>query len=158
MRKVSVMCDLVREISWLSSFVGRTSGMFSSIMDHNSSFFIFTVNVRKTNSEESLRKLSTLLTHATPPVPHHMWIEQPENVPTCIALAPNHRDSRIKKALDKSGSRLWKGWPPNTLSYWRTRTRSCLVPCRDLGYIASLALCQWKITVLVLLQYVAITR
>lgn len=37
-----------------------------------------------------------------------MWIEQPEDVPTCIALAPNRRDNKTKKALDKSGARLWK--------------------------------------------------
>ncbi|KAK7691772.1 hypothetical protein QCA50_005175 [Cerrena zonata] len=65
--------------------------------------------VLQTSNETSLLKLSTLLSNATPPISHHMWVEQPENVPTCIALAPNRRDNRIKKILDKSGSRLWKG-------------------------------------------------
>ncbi|KZT21051.1 peptidyl-tRNA hydrolase II [Neolentinus lepideus HHB14362 ss-1] len=60
-------------------------------------------------NEESLNKLAKLLSSSTPPIPHHLWIEQPENIPTCLALAPNYRESPIKKALDKSGCRLWKG-------------------------------------------------
>lgn len=63
--------------------------------------------VLQTADEVSLRRLSELLSNATPPVRHHMWVEQPENVPTCIALVPNRRENRIKKALDKSGCRLW---------------------------------------------------
>ncbi|KAG8919689.1 hypothetical protein FRC02_001448, partial [Tulasnella sp. 418] len=60
-------------------------------------------------SASNLEKLAGLLSSATPdPVPFHLWIEQPENVPTCLALSPNRRDSRVKKALDKSGCRLWK--------------------------------------------------
>ncbi|KIP11335.1 hypothetical protein PHLGIDRAFT_18056 [Phlebiopsis gigantea 11061_1 CR5-6] len=65
--------------------------------------------VLQTTDEKSLRRLSELLLGASPSVPHHMWIEQPEDVPTCIALAPNRRDNRIKKALDKAGCRLWRG-------------------------------------------------
>ncbi|TFK50976.1 peptidyl-tRNA hydrolase II [Heliocybe sulcata] len=65
--------------------------------------------VLQTANEDSLKKLANLLSSSTPPIPHHLWIEQPENIPTCLALAPNHRESAIKKALDKSGARLWKG-------------------------------------------------
>jgi len=69
-------------------------------------------NMRKvilqTSDASSLQRLSDLLSAASPPAPHHLWIEQPENIPTCLALAPNTRDSRIKKALDKAGCRLWK--------------------------------------------------
>ncbi|KAI0090721.1 peptidyl-tRNA hydrolase II, partial [Irpex rosettiformis] len=65
--------------------------------------------VLQTADETSLRRLSELLQASNPPIPHHLWIEQPENVPTCIALAPNRRENRLKKALDKSGARLWKG-------------------------------------------------
>ncbi|KAH9889447.1 peptidyl-tRNA hydrolase II [Cubamyces lactineus] len=70
-------------------------------------------NMRKvviqTNDQASIERLAGLLSTMDPPVPHHLWIEQPENVPTCLALAPNRRESRIKKALDKTGCRLWKG-------------------------------------------------
>ncbi|CAO1629705.1 unnamed protein product [Sympodiomycopsis kandeliae] len=32
---------------------------------------------------------------------HHLWIEQPENVPTCIAIAPNRKPAALKKILNK---------------------------------------------------------
>ncbi|KZT54570.1 peptidyl-tRNA hydrolase II [Calocera cornea HHB12733] len=65
--------------------------------------------VLQTLDAASLLKLSTLLSSANPPVPHHTWLEQPENIPTCIALAPNRREGAIKKALDKAKCRLWQG-------------------------------------------------
>lgn len=60
------------------------------------------------NSLDSLEKLAKLLNAAEPPIAHHLWVEQPENVPTCLALAPNARDPKVKKALDKAGCRLWR--------------------------------------------------
>ena len=63
----------------------------------------------QTTDQASIERLAGLLAAADPPIAHHLWIEQPENVPTCLALAPNRRDNKIKKALDKSGARLWKG-------------------------------------------------
>ncbi|KAI0333011.1 peptidyl-tRNA hydrolase II [Cubamyces sp. BRFM 1775] len=65
--------------------------------------------VMQTNDQASIERLAGLLSQMDSPVPHHLWIEQPENVPTCLALAPNRRESRIKKALDKTGCRLWRG-------------------------------------------------
>ncbi|EJU05710.1 peptidyl-tRNA hydrolase II [Dacryopinax primogenitus] len=65
--------------------------------------------VLQTPDADTLNKLHNLLSSATPPVPHHMWLEQPENTPTCIALAPNRRSSAIKKALDKAKCGLWQG-------------------------------------------------
>ncbi|TFY66591.1 hypothetical protein EVG20_g4498 [Dentipellis fragilis] len=64
--------------------------------------------VLQTPSSTTLEKLSTLLKASDPPIPHHLWIEQPENVPTCLALAPNYREKPIRKALDKCSCRLWK--------------------------------------------------
>ncbi|KAH9834060.1 peptidyl-tRNA hydrolase II [Rhodofomes roseus] len=58
---------------------------------------------------KGIEKLAALLSSADPPVLHHLWVEQPENEPSCLALAPNRRESRVKRALDKSGCRLWKG-------------------------------------------------
>ncbi|KAF8119976.1 hypothetical protein EV363DRAFT_1193782, partial [Boletus edulis] len=58
----------------------------------------------------TLEKLTAALSHAGPePIPHHLWTEQPEDIPTCIALAPNRKEKPIRKALDKSSCRLWKG-------------------------------------------------
>ncbi|EIW80297.1 peptidyl-tRNA hydrolase II [Coniophora puteana RWD-64-598 SS2] len=56
----------------------------------------------------ALVRLSEVLTTAG--VLHHLWVEQPENVPTCLALAPNRRDNKIKKALKKADAdKLWQG-------------------------------------------------
>lgn len=30
---------------------------------------------------------------------HFLWIEQPENVPTCLAIAPNRKPAALKKVL-----------------------------------------------------------
>jgi peptidyl-tRNA hydrolase PTRHD1 len=62
----------------------------------------------KTADGSSLEKLATLLSAADPPIAYYLWIEQPENVPTCLALAPNRKDKPVRKALDKAGCRLWK--------------------------------------------------
>ncbi|KAL9940331.1 hypothetical protein V8E36_001036 [Tilletia maclaganii] len=32
---------------------------------------------------------------------HHLWIEQPEGIPTAIAIAPNRKPATLKKLLDK---------------------------------------------------------
>lgn len=41
--------------------------------------------------EDSLRKLSETLTAEN--VDHKLWIEQPENIPTCVAVKPYRKDS-----------------------------------------------------------------
>ncbi|PWN43030.1 hypothetical protein IE81DRAFT_322959 [Ceraceosorus guamensis] len=32
---------------------------------------------------------------------HHLWIEQPENIPTVLAIAPNRKPAALKKILNK---------------------------------------------------------
>jgi hypothetical protein len=54
----------------------------------------------------ALQKLSDLLTKVN--APHHLWVEQPEDVPTCLALAPNRKERETRRALDKSGARVWR--------------------------------------------------
>ncbi|KAH9855978.1 peptidyl-tRNA hydrolase II [Lenzites betulinus] len=63
--------------------------------------------VMQTANQTSIERLASLLAASDPPVPHHLWVEQPENVPTCLALAPNRRENKIKKALDKTKCRLF---------------------------------------------------
>ncbi|KAN0081401.1 Peptidyl-tRNA hydrolase II domain containing protein [Tylopilus felleus] len=65
--------------------------------------------VLQTPDISTLEKLSSALSLAEPsPIPHHVWTEQPENIPTCIALAPSRKEKSIRKALDKSSCRLWR--------------------------------------------------
>ncbi|WFD32988.1 hypothetical protein MSPP1_004045 [Malassezia sp. CBS 17886] len=33
--------------------------------------------------------------------PHCLWIEQPENTPTCVAIAPNRKPDALKRVLKK---------------------------------------------------------
>lgn len=49
--------------------------------------------VLQTPKNMSLRDLAARLaaeTHEAMP-PHYLWVEQPENVPTCLAIAPNRK-------------------------------------------------------------------
>ncbi|KAG6382022.1 peptidyl-tRNA hydrolase II [Boletus reticuloceps] len=65
--------------------------------------------VLQTPDLSTLEKLTAALSYAGPsPIPHHLWTEQPEDIPTCIALAPNRKEKPIRKALDKSSCRLWQ--------------------------------------------------
>ncbi|KAF8514640.1 peptidyl-tRNA hydrolase II [Hysterangium stoloniferum] len=62
----------------------------------------------KVSNESSLLKLAYQLSNAEPPIPHHLWVEQPECIPTCLALSPNRKEKRTKKILDKAGCRLFR--------------------------------------------------
>jgi hypothetical protein len=77
--------------------------VFSSTVDPT------TRHVCQTPDVSTLEKLSAALSSADPsPIPHHVWTEQPENITTCVALAPNRKEKSIRKALDKSSCRLWR--------------------------------------------------
>ncbi|GFZ46914.1 hypothetical protein JCM24511_04135 [Saitozyma sp. JCM 24511] len=59
-------------------------------------------------NEEALRSLATKLDEMAPKIPYHLWIEQPENVPTALALVPNKRPKALKKAMDEAGCQLFR--------------------------------------------------
>lgn len=56
------------------------------------------VFLNQINSEDELRKLSEDL--VTNEIKHKLWIEQPENIATCIALKPYEKDA-VKKFTRK---------------------------------------------------------
>ncbi|KAK4687836.1 peptidyl-tRNA hydrolase PTRHD1, partial [Tremellales sp. Uapishka_1] len=58
--------------------------------------------------EEGLRGLARRLDELSPTIPYHMWIEEPEGIPTAIAIVPNKRPKALKKILDETGCVLWK--------------------------------------------------
>lgn len=33
--------------------------------------------------------------------PHYLWVEQPENLPTCLAIAPNRKPEALTRILKK---------------------------------------------------------
>eukprot|EP00043_Microstomoeca_roanoka_P023021 m.257538 g.257538 ORF g.257538 m.257538 type:complete len:150 (+) comp25572_c0_seq1:188-637(+) len=54
--------------------------------------------IKQVKNEAALRKLSEQLKEQE--IIHHLWIEQPENTPTCLATVPLPADS-ISKPLKK---------------------------------------------------------
>ncbi|CAH2040660.1 unnamed protein product, partial [Iphiclides podalirius] len=49
-------------------------------------------------NEESLRKVAEKLKHNH--IDHKLWIEQPEDIPTCLALKPYPKEE-VKKYVGK---------------------------------------------------------
>ncbi|KAK1923978.1 peptidyl-tRNA hydrolase II domain-containing protein [Papiliotrema laurentii] len=58
--------------------------------------------------EAALKDLASKLDTLEPKIPYHLWIEQPENTPTALALMPNKRPKALKSLLEKSGCQLWR--------------------------------------------------
>ncbi|WWC88990.1 uncharacterized protein L201_003907 [Kwoniella dendrophila CBS 6074] len=52
-------------------------------------------------NDETLREIARKLDNLTNPISYHIWIEQPENTPTALALIPNKRPKQLKKILDE---------------------------------------------------------
>ncbi|KAJ1656646.1 hypothetical protein IWQ61_003815 [Dispira simplex] len=59
--------------------------------------------VLETKNETSLLKITEGFKAQA--IPHHLWIEQPENIPTCVATAPVQR-SQIRDIVKKC--QLWR--------------------------------------------------
>lgn len=59
-------------------------------------------------SSQTLLALSHSLSSASPPIKHHLWIEEPEHEPTALAIIPNKREKKLKKILDGGGVELWR--------------------------------------------------
>lgn len=49
-------------------------------------------------NEETLKKVAAKLTENS--IAHKLWIEQPENIPTCLAIKPYPKDA-VKKFVSK---------------------------------------------------------
>ncbi|KAI9639115.1 uncharacterized protein MKK02DRAFT_39393 [Dioszegia hungarica] len=58
--------------------------------------------------EAALRGLGAKLDGLTPKLSHHLWIEQPECIPTALAIIPNKRPKQLKKAMEEAGCELFK--------------------------------------------------
>ncbi|WVF71145.1 hypothetical protein IAT40_005942 [Kwoniella sp. CBS 6097] len=57
--------------------------------------------VMEVADEKSLKDVVNKLDSMANPIPYHLWIEQPENTPTALALIPNKRPKALKKILDE---------------------------------------------------------
>ncbi|WVN87739.1 uncharacterized protein L203_102934 [Cryptococcus depauperatus CBS 7841] len=63
--------------------------------------------VLEVSDESALRGITERLDAMTNPIPYHLWIEQPEDTPTALALIPNKRPKRLKKIMDEAGCKLF---------------------------------------------------
>ncbi|WRT66687.1 uncharacterized protein IL334_003647 [Kwoniella shivajii] len=57
--------------------------------------------VMEVPDEDALRMVASKIDQLNNPIPYHIWIEQPENTPTALALIPNKRTKQLKKILDE---------------------------------------------------------
>ncbi|WWD03216.1 hypothetical protein V865_001267 [Kwoniella europaea PYCC6329] len=57
--------------------------------------------VLEVQDESSLKEITTKIDNLSNPIPYHLWVEQPENTPTALALIPNKRPKQLKKILDE---------------------------------------------------------
>ncbi|KAK8864701.1 hypothetical protein IAR55_001953 [Kwoniella newhampshirensis] len=64
--------------------------------------------VMEVPDEAALRMMGEKLDGMTNRIPYHIWIEQPENTPTALALIPNKRPKALKKIMDEVGCDLFK--------------------------------------------------
>ncbi|WWC69880.1 uncharacterized protein I206_103823 [Kwoniella pini CBS 10737] len=57
--------------------------------------------VLEVQDENALRSVISKIDEMSNTIPYHLWIEQPENIPTALALIPNKRPKQLKKILDE---------------------------------------------------------
>lgn len=61
-------------------------------------FFILDLLFFQVPNEETLKKIAQKLQENS--IDHKLWIEQPENIPTCLALKPYPKE-QVKKYVGK---------------------------------------------------------
>ncbi|KAL7413589.1 peptidyl-tRNA hydrolase II domain-containing protein [Mrakia frigida] len=67
--------------------------------------------VYQTPTLDSLTAISSYLSSTTPPIKHYLWTEQPENIPTALAIIPNRskgaEGKHVGKVLKKGECEFW---------------------------------------------------
>lgn len=109
--------DLLTQLGWpVGALVAQACHACTAVThlfhsdEHMSAYLSDLDNMRKVvleaENEDSLRELSSKLNEGG--VLHKLWIEQPENIATCIAVKPHPKDE-IQKYFKKF--KLFKGAP-----------------------------------------------
>ncbi|KOS16223.1 peptidyl-trna hydrolase ii [Malassezia pachydermatis] len=108
--------DLVKQPEWTTGPLmaqaahAATAALAESWMHENTRAYVSTDNlphmhkiVLQTPKGVTLTALSEQLRGVTEPdMPtHYLWTEQPENVPTCLAIAPNRKPACLTQILKK---------------------------------------------------------
>ncbi|XP_028034831.1 putative peptidyl-tRNA hydrolase PTRHD1 [Bombyx mandarina] len=101
--------DLLKEFGWsIGALVAQACHASSAVMhiykddEHIIQYLNDLDNMHKVvlevPNEESLRKVAEKLKENS--ILHKLWIEQPENIPTCLAIKPYPKDE-VKKYVGK---------------------------------------------------------
>ncbi|XP_023946086.2 putative peptidyl-tRNA hydrolase PTRHD1 [Bicyclus anynana] len=106
---VLLRSDLLKELGWsIGALVAQachasTAALHLYKEDNNTIQYLNDLDnmhkvVLEVPNEESLKKVAEKLKENS--IDHKLWIEQPENIPTCLALKPYPKDE-VKKFVGK---------------------------------------------------------
>ncbi|XP_030025878.2 putative peptidyl-tRNA hydrolase PTRHD1 [Manduca sexta] len=106
---VLLRSDLLKEMGWsIGALVAQACHASSAVLHLNKDdeYTIQYLNdldnmhkvVLEVPNEESLKKVADKLTEKS--IAHKLWIEQPENIPTCLAIKPYPKEE-VKKFVGK---------------------------------------------------------
>ncbi|XP_039750599.1 putative peptidyl-tRNA hydrolase PTRHD1 [Pararge aegeria] len=106
---VLLRSDLMKELGWsIGALVAQACHASTAVLhlykeDENTIKYLRDLEnmhkvVLEVPNEESLKKVAEKLKENS--IDHKLWIEQPENIPTCLALKPYSKDE-VKKYVGK---------------------------------------------------------
>ncbi|KOB77877.1 putative peptidyl-tRNA hydrolase PTRHD1 [Operophtera brumata] len=102
---VLLRSDLLKDLGWsIGALVAQACHASTAVLHLNKDDEITIQyledldNMHKIPNEESLRKVAEKLKENA--IAHKLWIEQPENIPTCLAIKPYPKD-QVKKYVGK---------------------------------------------------------
>ncbi|KAJ2947519.1 hypothetical protein O0L34_g17308 [Tuta absoluta] len=106
---VLLRSDLFKELGWsIGALVAQACHASTAVLhlykndEHTMQYLNDLDNMHKVvlevPNEEALKKVAAKLTENA--IDHKLWIEQPENIPTCLALKPYPKD-QVKKYVGK---------------------------------------------------------
>ncbi|XP_045767734.1 putative peptidyl-tRNA hydrolase PTRHD1 [Maniola jurtina] len=106
---VLLRSDLLKELGWsIGALVAQACHASTAVLhlyreDENTINYLNDLDnmhkvVLEVPNEESLKKVAEKLKENS--IDHKLWIEQPENIPTCLALKPYPKEE-VKKYVGK---------------------------------------------------------
>ncbi|XP_026318616.1 putative peptidyl-tRNA hydrolase PTRHD1 isoform X2 [Hyposmocoma kahamanoa] len=106
---VLLRSDLLKELGWsIGALVAQACHASTAVLhlfkdDEYTKMYLQDLDnmhkvVLEVPNEETLKKVAVKLTENS--IDHKLWIEQPENIPTCLAIKPYPKDE-VKKFVNK---------------------------------------------------------
>ncbi|KAM3966957.1 putative peptidyl-tRNA hydrolase PTRHD1 [Aphomia sociella] len=106
---VLLRSDLLKDLGWsIGALVAQACHASTAVLhlyknDEHTMLYLNDLDnmhkvVLEVPNEESLKKIAEKLKENS--IDHKLWIEQPENIPTCLAIKPYPKDA-VKKFVGK---------------------------------------------------------